>query len=111
LLRPEGLAREDHLEGDPRWAPDYRNVRKVTLKVRKVASRTSVHAGATVTYTIKVTNTSKGQARDVKTCDQFPSGIADVSSTPKAELSKGQHCWTAKLFKAGGAVLPDVITG
>jgi uncharacterized repeat protein (TIGR01451 family) len=78
-----------------------KTVRKVTLKVTKVASRSTVAAGGRLGYTIRVKNTSKGQARNVTTCDRLPSGMAFLSSTPKAKRSAGQRCWTAKRLNAG----------
>jgi uncharacterized repeat protein (TIGR01451 family) len=78
-----------------------KTVRKVTLKVTKVTGTRTVSAGGTLSYTIRVKNTSKGQARNVKTCDRLPSGMAFVSSTPKAKSSKGQRCWSTKTLKAG----------
>jgi uncharacterized repeat protein (TIGR01451 family) len=78
-----------------------KTVRKVTIKVTKVASSRSVSAGGRVSYTIRVKNTSKGVARNVKTCDRLPSGMAFTSSTPKAKKAKAQRCWTAKRLKAG----------
>jgi uncharacterized repeat protein (TIGR01451 family) len=78
-----------------------KTVRKVTLKVTKVASSRTVSAGGRVSYTIRVKNTSKGVARNVKTCDRLPSGMAFTSATPKAKKSQGQRCWTAKTLKAG----------
>jgi uncharacterized repeat protein (TIGR01451 family) len=76
-------------------------VRKVALKVTKVASSASVQAGSTLNYRIRVRNPSKGEARNVKVCDRLPSGLRFVSSSPKAKRSGGQRCWTIKSLKAG----------
>jgi uncharacterized repeat protein (TIGR01451 family) len=78
-----------------------KTVRKVTLKVTKVASSTSVQAGDTLNYRIRVSNPSKGEARNAKVCDRPPSGMSFVNSTPKAKRSRGQRCWTVKSLKAG----------
>jgi uncharacterized repeat protein (TIGR01451 family) len=77
------------------------NVRKVQLKVTKVASSSSVRAGETLNYRIRVSNPSKGEARNVKVCDRLPSGMSFVSSSPKAKRSGGQRCWRIKSLKAG----------
>jgi uncharacterized repeat protein (TIGR01451 family) len=76
-------------------------VRKVALKLSKVASRSSVAAGDTLSYRIRVRNPSKGEARNVKVCDRLPSGLSFVSSKPRARRSGGQRCWTIKSLKAG----------
>jgi uncharacterized repeat protein (TIGR01451 family) len=76
-------------------------VRKVALKLSKVASRSSVAAGDTLSYRIRVRNPTKGEARNVKVCDRLPSGLRFVSSSPKAKRSGGQRCWTIKRLKAG----------
>jgi uncharacterized repeat protein (TIGR01451 family) len=76
-------------------------VRKVPLKLSKVASRSVVAAGDTLSYRIRVRNPSKGQARNVKVCDRLPSGLRFVSSSPRAKRSGGQRCWTIKRLNAG----------
>jgi uncharacterized repeat protein (TIGR01451 family) len=63
--------------------------------VTKVADRSTIKAGETVTYTIKVTNPSSARMRSVKVCDRLPAGLVYVSSTPKATLSNGQRCWNS----------------
>jgi uncharacterized repeat protein (TIGR01451 family) len=78
-----------------------KTVRKVPLRISKVAASTSVQAGGTVNYRIRVSNPSKGEARNVKVCDRPASGMSFVSSTPKAKRSRGQRCWTIKSLKAG----------
>ncbi|MBS1676355.1 MAG: DUF11 domain-containing protein [Actinobacteria bacterium] len=76
------------------------------LGIVKTVDRRSVKAGATLHYTIRVTNLSKGvAARDVKTCDRLPSGLALIGSKPKATLSKGVPCWTAAKLGAGKSVV------
>jgi uncharacterized repeat protein (TIGR01451 family) len=76
-------------------------VKKVALKLSKVASRSTVRAGETLSYRIRVRNPTKGEARNVKVCDRLPAGLSFMSSTPKAKRSGGQRCWTIKLLKAG----------
>jgi uncharacterized repeat protein (TIGR01451 family) len=76
------------------------NVRKVTLRLTKVASRSSVRAGERFSYRIRVRNPTKGEARNVKVCDRLPAGLAYVNSKPTAKASGGQRCWTIKSLKA-----------
>jgi uncharacterized repeat protein (TIGR01451 family) len=76
-------------------------VRKVKLKVSKVASREVVAAGETFSYRIRVRNPTKGQARNVKVCDRLPSGLAYVSAKPRAKRQGSQRCWTIKRLGAG----------
>jgi uncharacterized repeat protein (TIGR01451 family) len=70
------------------------------LKLTKVVSAKTVRAGGTVTYKIKVTNASAFALRSVRVCDDLPSGLVFVSSTPKAKLVKGRHCWTVRALGA-----------
>jgi uncharacterized repeat protein (TIGR01451 family) len=76
-------------------------IKKPKLDLRKTASRSRIAAGETVTYTLRVRNPSERAVRKVKTCDRLPSGLVYVSSSPKAKLSKGKYCWTAKRLGAG----------
>lgn len=76
------------------------------LGIVKKADRKSVRPGGVLHYTIRVTNLSKDvAAREVKTCDRMPSGLALVASKPKATLSKGTPCWTAAKLAAGKSVV------
>ncbi|MBS1678865.1 MAG: DUF11 domain-containing protein [Actinobacteria bacterium] len=76
------------------------------LGIVKKVDRKSVKAGGILHYTIRVTNLSKGiTARDVRTCDRMPSGLALVGSKPKATLTKGTPCWTAAKLRAGKSVV------
>jgi uncharacterized repeat protein (TIGR01451 family) len=70
------------------------------LKVKKSVSAKTVRAGGTVTYKIRVSNASAFALRSVRVCDDLPSGLVFVSSTPKAKLSKGKHCWTIRALGA-----------
>jgi uncharacterized repeat protein (TIGR01451 family) len=72
----------------------------VPLRLTKVADSGSVRAGSTVGYTIRVSNPTAGEAKDVKVCDKLPSGLVYVSSKAKAKFSAGQYCWTIKTLAA-----------
>ncbi|MBF6621747.1 MAG: DUF11 domain-containing protein [Patulibacter sp.] len=77
-------------------------VRKVALRLTKRVDRTVLRAGQTATYTIRVSNPTRGIAHDVRVCDDLPSGLVYVSSSPRAKLSKGRYCWPAvKRLSAG----------
>jgi uncharacterized repeat protein (TIGR01451 family) len=68
----------------------------VPLRLTKVADRHTLRAGDLVGYTIRVSNPTAGEARNVKVCDDLPSGLVYVSSKAKAKFTKGQYCWTIK---------------
>jgi uncharacterized repeat protein (TIGR01451 family) len=70
------------------------------LKVVKTAGARTVRAGGTLTYKIRVTNASAFALRSVRVCDDLPSGLVFVSSTPKAKVSKGKRCWTVRALGA-----------
>jgi uncharacterized repeat protein (TIGR01451 family) len=74
---------------------------KPTLALTQGLSRTTLRAGQTATYTIKVRNPSKRAVHNVRVCDDLPSGLVYASSTPRAKLSNGKYCWTAKTLAAG----------
>jgi uncharacterized repeat protein (TIGR01451 family) len=75
-------------------------VRKVALRLSKVADHARVAAGGLMRYTIRVTNPTRARARTVKTCDRLPSGLVYVSSRSRAKLSGGAYCRTAKSLTA-----------
>jgi uncharacterized repeat protein (TIGR01451 family) len=76
-------------------------VAKPTLGLTKAANRKAVKAGQTVTYTLRVRNPSSAPVKDVKVCDNLPSGLVYVSSKSRAKLTKGQYCWTVGSLGAG----------
>jgi uncharacterized repeat protein (TIGR01451 family) len=74
---------------------------RVKLKLSKRADRTAVRAGGLASYTIRVSNPSKGTARNVRTCDRLPAGLVYVSSRAKATFASGRYCWQAKALGPG----------
>jgi uncharacterized repeat protein (TIGR01451 family) len=72
------------------------SVAKPALRLAMRASRTSVAAGQTIAYTIRVTNPIGLALRRVRTCDSLPAGLAYVSSNARAKLAKGRLCWTTR---------------
>jgi uncharacterized repeat protein (TIGR01451 family) len=72
----------------------------VPLRLTKVADRHTLPAGDLVGYTIRVSNRTVGEARNVKVCDDLPSGLVYVSSKAEAKFTKGQYCWTIKTLAA-----------
>jgi uncharacterized repeat protein (TIGR01451 family) len=65
----------------------------VPLRLTKVADSSSMRAGGLISYTIRVSNPTRGEAQDVDVCDRLPSGLVYVSSKAKAKYTKGQYCW------------------
>jgi uncharacterized repeat protein (TIGR01451 family) len=76
-------------------------VRRVTLRLSKAADHSAVTAGGLISYTIRVSNPTKGTARNVRTCDRLPPGLVYVSSRAKAKLRAGHWCWRAKTLRPG----------
>lgn len=77
-------------------------VRRVDLGLVKSVNRTVLRGGQRATFTIEVRNPSKrATLRNVRTCDDLPTGLVFVKAPPKAKLSKGRYCWTAKVLKPG----------
>ena len=74
-------------------------VGKVNLGLTKTVNRKVLRAGQRATFTIKVRNPSSATLRNVRTCDDLPAGLAFVKATPKAKVSKGRYCWTAKVLE------------
>jgi uncharacterized repeat protein (TIGR01451 family) len=74
---------------------------KPQLGLTKGVNKKTLVAGEKVTYTIRTRNPSNATLRNVRTCDNLPPGLVFVSAKPKAKLSKGQYCWTAKRLGAG----------
>jgi uncharacterized repeat protein (TIGR01451 family) len=72
------------------------SVAKPALEIAKLANHTAIKAGQSIRYTIRVTNPTGLPVANVRVCDNLPSGLVFVSAKPKAKLSKGQHCWTAR---------------
>jgi uncharacterized repeat protein (TIGR01451 family) len=77
-------------------------IAKPRLRVAKTAGATTIRAGRTVSYNIKVTNPTQVRVRSVKVCDTLPPGLVRVSSTPGATLTRGTYCWRLRSL-AGGA--------
>jgi uncharacterized repeat protein (TIGR01451 family) len=75
-------------------------IRKPQLALTKGASRRSLLAGQTVTYTIRVRNPVNAPLRNVRTCDNLPPELGYVSSKRRATLRNGQYCWTEKRLGA-----------
>jgi uncharacterized repeat protein (TIGR01451 family) len=71
------------------------------LRLKKTASTRTAAAGQNVTYHIKVTNPTAVAVAEAKVCDQLPSGLLYVSSSPKARLQAGRYCWTIRKLAAG----------
>lgn len=70
--------------------------RKPRLRVSKTVDRTSIHAGGTATFTIKLRNPSQQAVRNVRVCDRLPAGLVVVRATPSPRFMGGRHCWTVQ---------------
>ena len=74
---------------------------KVKLRLSKVADGATVTAGELISYTIRVSNPTKGTARNVRTCDRLPAGLVYVSARSKARLRGGAWCWRVNALGPG----------
>jgi uncharacterized repeat protein (TIGR01451 family) len=68
--------------------------RRPRLRLSKTVDRTSIHAGGTATFTIKLRNPSGQTVRNVRVCDRLPAGLVVVRTMPSARVTGGRHCWT-----------------
>lgn len=73
-------------------------VGKTTLGLTKAVNRTVLQAGQTATYTIRVTNPTRVALRNVRTCDDLPSGLSFVSASPNGRMIRGRYCWTERIL-------------
>jgi uncharacterized repeat protein (TIGR01451 family) len=72
-------------------------VRKIRLRLSKVASTPMAAPGESFAYRIRVRNPSRGVARRVRVCDTLPGAVAYRSSTPKVQPDADDRlCWTIK---------------
>jgi uncharacterized repeat protein (TIGR01451 family) len=76
-------------------------IAKPTLRLTQTINRTTIGAGRTATYTIRVRNPSKRSVRNVRVCDRLPAGLVYVFASPTAKLTKSGYCWTTKTLWAG----------
>ena len=90
----------DATPGDNLETADIR-VRRVVLRLSKVASTSTVRAGQTLSYRIRLMNQTKGQARNVRVCDRLPVGLRYLDSKPKAKVIGRRRCWTIRRLGAG----------
>jgi uncharacterized repeat protein (TIGR01451 family) len=73
---------------------------KPRLTLTNTVNRTTVRAGATVTFTLRVRNPSTRSLRTVRVCDRLPAGLVLVRATPASRLSNGRYC--ATIQRLGG---------
>jgi uncharacterized repeat protein (TIGR01451 family) len=100
--RNAASATGDGTDGDPsnNMARTTTTVKSVALRLSKAADHASARAGERMGYTIRVTNPTRGEARDVQVCDRMPSGMVYVSSKARAKYTKGQYCWHIDTLRA-----------
>ncbi len=72
----------------------------IDLALTKTVNKTTPAVGATVTFTVAVTNNSNSPAFDIKISDPLPSGLALVSAgVSLGTYDRATGCW--KIFKLG----------
>jgi uncharacterized repeat protein (TIGR01451 family)/fimbrial isopeptide formation D2 family protein len=77
--------------------------RRAVLRLRKTTTRRApLETGATVTYRIRLVNTSTGVARSVTVCDRLPAPLVFVSARG-ARFRSGQACWSIARLAAHAA--------
>ncbi len=69
----------------------------VDLQLTKVAGADSVKVGEQINYTVSVSNSGQGPARDVSVTDSIPEGTTFVTS----EMSKGSYDGTSGVWSVG----------
>jgi uncharacterized repeat protein (TIGR01451 family) len=79
--------------------PAARRAPTPVLRLRKT-SASRVRVGRRIAYRIRVTNPTSAAISHVRVCDRLPSGLAYVSSKPRATLSGGRLCWTIATLAA-----------
>lgn len=82
---------------------------KPRLSVTKTTDATSVAKGSQIPYTITVTNSGKGDAKNIEIVDALPEGLAYVSSSPDATKVEGNTVsWTVDI--ASGQTVERTLT-
>lgn len=82
---------------------------KPQLSVTKTTDTTSAAQGSKIPYTITVTNSGKGDAKNVEIVDALPEGLAYVSSSPDAtKVEGGIVSWTVDV--ASGQTVERTLT-
>ena len=79
------------------WAASVNSQANADILVSKTVSNTAPAVGATVTYTVAVTNLGPSDATVVDVLDVLPAGLAFVSASP----SQGTYDNTTGLWSAG----------
>lgn len=73
---------------------------KTSVSVDQSVSDPTVKAGGKVKIRVKIKNRGKFTAKNVKVCQNLPSGLVLVRA-PGAKLSRGRVCWTIPALKKG----------
>lgn len=82
---------------------------KPRLSVTKTTDATSVAKGSQIPYTITVTNSGKGDVKNIEIVDALPEGLAYVSSSPDATKVEGNTVsWTVDV--ASGQTVERTLT-
>jgi uncharacterized repeat protein (TIGR01451 family) len=73
------------------------------VQVSQTVSRKVLSKGQTTTFSIKATNPNSTTLHNVRVCQQLPSGLAYVSSSPHARLTGGRYCVTIGTLRPGAS--------
>lgn len=76
---------------------------KPTLRLSKLVDRSTLRAGATATFTLRVRNPSARAVRNVRVCDRLPTGLVYVSANVKPKRTSSGSCWTIRSLPAASA--------
>jgi uncharacterized repeat protein (TIGR01451 family) len=73
------------------------------LRLTKTASPSTIVAGQTVTFDIRVKNPTTGPIKGVSVCDSLPSGLVFLRAAPTTSRHGGAHCWTIVSLPGGAS--------
>lgn len=81
---------------------------KPVLAIEKTGPE-KVFIGRNVSYTIKLSNTGDGEARDTMLVDTLPAGVELVSSDPPATVAGNRLTWSLGTMAAGASQTATVV--
>jgi uncharacterized repeat protein (TIGR01451 family) len=70
------------------------------LTLTKTTRGSNFKVGQRIRYTLRVTNRSNQNVRNVNVCDRPPRGLAVIRTSPNAQLRNGQYCWRIRSLRA-----------
>jgi len=66
------------------------------LRARITTARRTLAPGRQITFSIRVQNPNINALRNVRACLALPAGMMYLRSTPRAQMQRGQRCWTIR---------------